>query len=37
MGKSGFEFEFFANNGHEAVDMFTANPSLRRVARFLDE
>ncbi|MGR4999399.1 response regulator [Vibrio celticus] len=25
VGKSGFEFEF-ANNGQEAVDMFTANP-----------
>ena len=26
VGKSGFEFEF-ANNGQEAVDMFTANPN----------
>ena len=25
VGKSGFEFEF-ANNGQEAIDMFTANP-----------
>ncbi|MEZ9566081.1 response regulator [Vibrio artabrorum] len=30
VGKSGFEFEF-ANNGQEAIDMFTANPDYAAI------